>query len=328
MSSCDRGARRCWPTSCPTRLPKTRRSMATAMSCFAADSTGSPGRRSNTSATRRPDSFASRTFSSSEANARGDAKEIRFTGPDHYEATDASYTTCVAPHPDWYLRGEELEVDNLRKVGTARRVSVHFLDVPVLYAPWLQFPLSNERKSGFLTPTLGSTGVRGFEATAPYYLNLAPNYDATLTPRLMTKRGLQLGCAVPLPARRAGGRVRRRGRRDERRNPSARSGDRREAAMRSRGSTPSSSRPGSAAFSTSTRFRTTIISPISPIGSPSRRRRRCRAMPDSSRRRARGRCSRGRRASRRCRIRMRRSCRPTIGCRRSWARSPTPTGWA
>ncbi|HWC46050.1 MAG TPA: LPS assembly protein LptD, partial [Casimicrobiaceae bacterium] len=81
----------------------------------------------------------------------------------------------------------------LRKVGTARRVSVHFLDVPVFYSPWLQFPLSNERKSGFLTPTLGSTGVRGFEVSTPYYLNLAPNYDATLTPRLMTKRGLMLG---------------------------------------------------------------------------------------------------------------------------------------
>jgi LPS-assembly protein len=137
--------------------------------------------------------FLGPRFFVSEANAHGDAKEIRFTGPDHYEATDATYTTCVASHPDWYLRSEEIEVDNLRKVGTARRVSVHFLDTPVMYSPWLQFPLSNERKSGFLTPTLGSTGVRGFEATAPYYLNLAPNYDATITPRYMTKRGLQLG---------------------------------------------------------------------------------------------------------------------------------------
>jgi LPS-assembly protein len=137
--------------------------------------------------------FRAPRFFVSEANAHGDAKEIRFTGPDHYEASDASYTTCVAPHPDWYLRGEELEVDNLRKVGTAHHVSVHFLDVPVMYAPWLQFPLSNERKSGFLTPTLGYTGVRGFEGTAPYYLNLAPNYDATITPRYMTKRGLQVG---------------------------------------------------------------------------------------------------------------------------------------
>lgn len=137
--------------------------------------------------------FRQPRFFVAEANARGDAREIRFTGPDHYEASDASYTTCVAANPDWYLRGEEIEVDTLRKVATAHRVSVHFLDVPVLYSPWLQFPLSNERKSGFLTPTLGSTGVRGFEASAPYYLNLAPNYDATITPRLMTKRGLQIG---------------------------------------------------------------------------------------------------------------------------------------
>jgi LPS-assembly protein len=137
--------------------------------------------------------FRKPRFFVAEADAHGDASEIRFKGPGQYEASDASYTTCVAPRPDWYLQSEELEVDNLRKVGTARGVSVHFLDVPVLYTPWLQFPLSNERKSGFLTPTLGSTGVRGFEATAPYYLNLAPNYDATITPRLMTKRGLMIG---------------------------------------------------------------------------------------------------------------------------------------
>jgi LPS-assembly protein len=137
--------------------------------------------------------FRNPRFFIAEANGHGDAAEIRFTGPNRYEASDASYTTCVASRPDWYLRTDELEVDNLRKVGTARGVSVHFLDVPVLYAPWLQFPLSNERKSGFLTPTLGSTGVRGLEIAAPYYLNLAPNYDATLTPRLMTKRGLMLG---------------------------------------------------------------------------------------------------------------------------------------
>ena len=137
--------------------------------------------------------FKSPSYFVSEANARGDASEIRFLGPDRYDATDASYTTCIAPNPDWYLRGSDIEVDNLRKVGTAHGASVHFLDVPVLYAPWLEFPLSSQRKSGFLTPTLGSTGVRGLEIAAPYYLNLAPNYDATLTPRLMSKRGLMLG---------------------------------------------------------------------------------------------------------------------------------------
>lgn len=137
--------------------------------------------------------FASPRFYAGETGARVNAREIRFVGPDKYEASDARYTTCVAPNNDWYLRSDEIEVDRLRKVGTARHATVYFLDVPVMYTPWLEFPLSNERKSGFLTPTAGSTQIRGLELAAPYYFNLAPNYDATLTPRLMTKRGLQLG---------------------------------------------------------------------------------------------------------------------------------------
>jgi LPS-assembly protein len=137
--------------------------------------------------------FTAPRFNVTEANATGSASEVRFKGPQRYEATDAIYTTCYAPRPDWYLRSDELEVDTLRKVATARHASVYFKDVPIAYAPWLEFPLSNERKSGFLTPLLGSSGTRGLEASVPYYLNLAPNYDATLAPRYMTRRGLQLG---------------------------------------------------------------------------------------------------------------------------------------
>jgi LPS-assembly protein len=137
--------------------------------------------------------FTAPTFNVTEANARGDASEIRFKGPDQYEASNATYTTCVASRPDWYLRTEELEIDNLRKVATAHRASVYFKDVPIGYAPWLEFPLSNDRKSGFLTPLFGSSGTRGLEVSAPYYFNLAPNYDATLAPRYMTRRGLQMG---------------------------------------------------------------------------------------------------------------------------------------
>jgi LPS-assembly protein len=137
--------------------------------------------------------FTAPRFNVTEVNAKGSAAEIRFKGPDQYEATDARYTTCVAPRPDWYLRSDDLEVDQLRKVATAHHASVYFKDVPIAYTPWMEFPLSNERKSGFLTPVLGSSGVRGFELATPYYLNLAPNYDATLVPRYMTKRGLQMG---------------------------------------------------------------------------------------------------------------------------------------
>lgn len=137
--------------------------------------------------------FKSPRYYVGETGAHGDATEIRFLGPDNFEASSASYTTCVAPNRDWYLIGDEIEVDKLRSVGTAHRAKVYFLDVPVLATPWLEFPLTNERQSGFLTPLAGSTQIRGFELATPYYFNLAPNYDATFTPRLMTKRGLMLG---------------------------------------------------------------------------------------------------------------------------------------
>ena len=166
--------------------------------------------------------FKSPSYYISEANGRGDASEIRFLGPDQLRG---DRLRAIPPASrrirDWYLRGSEIEVDNLRKVGTAHGASVHFLDAPVLYAPWLEFPLSNERKSGFLTPTLGSTGVRGLEIAAPYYLNLAPNYDATLTPRLMSKRGLMLGVQFRYLLRGRRG-TRPVDRRDRRRVPSAR----------------------------------------------------------------------------------------------------------
>jgi LPS-assembly protein len=136
--------------------------------------------------------FDAPRFYISDNQSHGSAKEIRFAGPNLYEASKAEYTSCVAPNNDWYLRADEIEVDKLRKVGTARDASVYFLGVPVMYTPWLEFPLSNERKSGFLTPIVGSTQIRGFEISTPYYFNLAPNYDLTLSPRLMTRRGIQI----------------------------------------------------------------------------------------------------------------------------------------
>ncbi len=136
--------------------------------------------------------FTSPRFYLGENGARGSAAELRFAGPQKYEATDARYTTCVAPREDWYLRMNELEVDQTRMVGIGHGVTLNFLGASVAYTPWVSFPLSNERKSGFLTPVFGSSGNRGFEVAAPYYLNLAPNYDATVTPRLMSKRGLAL----------------------------------------------------------------------------------------------------------------------------------------
>jgi LPS-assembly protein len=125
--------------------------------------------------------------------ARGAAREMRFEGPDRERFYDASYTTCKADEDDWILRVGELALDRGRNVGTGYHGRVEFQGVPILYLPYLSFPLNNERKSGFLAPTLGSSTKSGLEISLPYYFNLAPGRDATLTPKLLGKRGLQIG---------------------------------------------------------------------------------------------------------------------------------------
>ena len=137
--------------------------------------------------------FTTPEFHVGENGSRGNATEILFNGPNREELKDASYTTCIAGNDDWYLRAADVDLDRSRMVGIARDATVYFKGGPILYSPWLDFPLSNDRKSGFLTSALGSSSSRGFEMSLPYYFNLAPNYDTTLTPRLMTRRGLQLG---------------------------------------------------------------------------------------------------------------------------------------
>jgi LPS-assembly protein len=131
-------------------------------------------------------------FHIGENASRGEGKELYFLGDNKYQITDMRYTTCVAGNDDWYLTSGEVDIDRSRLVGTAHNASIIFKGMTVLSAPSIDFPLSNDRKSGFLTPVFGSTNSRGIEMSLPYYFNLAPNYDATLTPRLMTKRGLQI----------------------------------------------------------------------------------------------------------------------------------------
>ncbi|HVF64705.1 MAG TPA: LPS-assembly protein LptD [Casimicrobiaceae bacterium] len=137
--------------------------------------------------------FASPRFGVGELGARGDAERVTFLGPNLYQIVRGRVTTCVAPRDDWFLRAELIDLDTEKKVGIARNARLDFMGLPILYSPYLEFPLSDDRKSGFLTPTIGSSGVRGMEVALPYYFNLAPNYDATVTPRIMTKRGLQIG---------------------------------------------------------------------------------------------------------------------------------------
>jgi LPS-assembly protein len=121
---------------------------------------------------------------------RGAAEELLFTGPDQYRVIRGTYSTCTDENPAWKLDVTTLDINEQTGVGTAKGARVYLGGVPIAWLPQFTFPLKNERKSGFLAPTYGTSESRGFEFQVPYYLNLAPNYDATITPRIMTKRGV------------------------------------------------------------------------------------------------------------------------------------------
>jgi LPS-assembly protein len=121
---------------------------------------------------------------------RGKADELLFTGPEKYRLLNTSYSTCVGDSPAWHLEVGQLDIDQTTGEGVAGNARIYMGPLPVAWLPQFSFPLNNARKSGFLAATYGTSGNRGFDLQLPYYFNLAPNYDATLTPRLMTKRGL------------------------------------------------------------------------------------------------------------------------------------------
>ena len=125
--------------------------------------------------------------------ARGSAATMNFEGEDKERLFGALYTTCRPDQNDWYLKVSELALDRGRNVGTAYNGVVEFKGVPILYLPYMTFPLNSERKSGFLSPTFGSSSSSGLELAVPYYWNIAPNRDATITPKIFTRRGMQLG---------------------------------------------------------------------------------------------------------------------------------------
>ncbi len=126
------------------------------------------------------------------STSRGDAQVVFFEGQDKKRLKNARYTTCEAGVDDWYIKAKEIELNDYTQSGTAKNAYVEFKGVPLLYTPWMSFSFNNERKSGLLAPTIGSTTNSGFEVAVPYYINIAPNKDATVSTRYMSKRGLQL----------------------------------------------------------------------------------------------------------------------------------------
>ena len=126
-------------------------------------------------------------------NAQGKGERIDFESREKATMTDGTYSTCNGSQPDWYMKAGTLKIDKGEDTGRASNSVVYFKDVPIFGAPELSFPLSSERKTGFLPPSMGSTSRGGMELSLPYYFDIAPNRDLTLTPKMITRRGLQIG---------------------------------------------------------------------------------------------------------------------------------------
>lgn len=127
------------------------------------------------------------------AHAQGKAREVERKDNTLTTLTDATYSTCPIGHEAWVLSASSLRLNQKADVGTARNVTLRFKGVPILYSPWLSFPLSKKRKSGLLTPLFGESSNSGFIYKQPIYWNIAPWVDATFTPQLYSKRGVAMG---------------------------------------------------------------------------------------------------------------------------------------
>lgn len=128
-----------------------------------------------------------------QARGNGIAQVAVMEDADHAHLTGTTYSTCNPGQQQWAFAARELDLDRVEGVGRARDVTLRIHNVPVFWFPYLRFPLDDRRESGLLYPNLGFGSRRGFDYAQPYYFNLAPNYDATLTPRIMSERGLILG---------------------------------------------------------------------------------------------------------------------------------------
>ncbi|MFW6092737.1 MAG: LPS-assembly protein LptD [Pseudomonadota bacterium] len=120
---------------------------------------------------------------------RGEAGHLAQDALGNMSMSRGAFTRCEPGNDSWRVRASSVEVEAGDVFATARNAVLEVYDVPVLYTPYIRFPVSDDRQSGWLFPTLGYSGEDGVELSLPYYLNLAPNYDATLMPRYVGERG-------------------------------------------------------------------------------------------------------------------------------------------
>ncbi len=106
---------------------------------------------------------------------------------------NGTYTTCEPDSTDWYIKANELNIDERSNIATARDAKLVFLGLPLFASPYVSFSLNNQKRSGFLVPTFSINSRAGADVTIPYYFNIAPQHDATIYPRIVSKRGFLFG---------------------------------------------------------------------------------------------------------------------------------------
>jgi len=124
---------------------------------------------------------------------RGIADTMKMRGNSRYTVLEnGTFTSCLPGDDSWSVLGSEVIHDREEQVAEIYNARFRIGKVPVFYSPYLQLPVGDKRRSGFLIPNAKYSSKSGFETSIPYYLNLAPNYDATITPHYMSNRGTQL----------------------------------------------------------------------------------------------------------------------------------------
>ncbi|MGI4861189.1 MAG: LPS-assembly protein LptD [Janthinobacterium lividum] len=126
-------------------------------------------------------------------NGRGQGEQATMVDNERTVLKNGTYTTCQCDgKPAWYLRSSTLDTDSGTGMGTARNAVMFFQGLPIFATPWITFPLNGQRQSGLLPATYSYSSTNGLDVSLPYYFNIAPNYDLTVTPRIMSKRGEML----------------------------------------------------------------------------------------------------------------------------------------
>jgi LPS-assembly protein len=125
------------------------------------------------------------------AHGSGTAESVERVSQEILILRNGTYSTCDFEQRDWEMKSRETVLDRETGVGTARDVTVKFKGIPIFYTPWINYAINNERKTGFLAPVVGNSGSSGFEVETPFYWNIAPNQDATISQRYLSQRGTQ-----------------------------------------------------------------------------------------------------------------------------------------